>query len=118
MPINSKNTFGQIHISDNAISSLVGSNICESYGIVGVVSKNFVKDKYNDLLKKENYAKGIIISNKKNELFIDAYVILSYGVKISEVILEAQKRVKYIVEKTLNLDIKEINIHVEGIKEI
>ncbi len=118
MPINSKNTFGQIKVSDDAIASLVGSTVCECYGVVGVVSKNLVKDKYKELLKKDNFSKGVLVSYKKNELLIDVYVVLSLGIKISEVILEAQKRVKYTVEKSLNLDVKQINIHIEGIKEL
>lgn len=117
MPLNSKNTLGQIKVSNDAIASLIGSTVCECYGVVGVVSKNIVVDKYNELLKKENYAKGVLISFKKNELIIDIFVFLSAGIKISEVVLEMQKRVKYTVEKTLNLDVKQVNVHVEGIKE-
>ena len=117
MPINTKNALGEIKVTDTAIASLVGSTVCECYGVVGVVSKT-VRDTYKDLLKQENYAKGVIIAHKKNELIIDVYVVLSLGVKISEVVLEAQKRVTYTVEKALNLDVKQVNIHVEGIKEV
>lgn len=118
MPINTKNSFGEIKISDDAIASLAGSTVCECYGIVGVVSKNIVKDSYNNLLKKENYSKGVIVSRRKDNLSIDIYAVISLGVKISEVVLEAQKRVKYTVEKSLNMDVKEVNIHVEGIREL
>ena len=118
MPINTKNALGEIKVTDAAIASLVGSTVCECYGVVGVVSKTLVRDTYKDLLKQENYAKGVVITHKKNELIIDVYVVLSLGVKISEVVLEAQKRVLYTVEKTLNLDVRQVNIHVEGIKEV
>ena len=118
MPINTKNSFGEIKISDDAIASLAGSTVCECYGIVGVVSKNIVKDSYNNLLKKENYSKGVVISRKKDNLSIDIYVVISLGVKISEVVLEAQKRVKYTVEKSLNMDVRDVNLHVEGIREL
>ena len=118
MPINTKNNFGEIKISDEAIASLAGSTVCECYGVVGVVSKAIVKDRYKDLLKKENYSKGVLVTRRKGELAIDIYVVISLGVKISEVVLEAQKRVKYTVEKSLNMDVREVNIHVEGIKEV
>ena len=83
MPINTKNSFGEIKISDDAIASLAGSTVCECYGIVGVVSKNIVKDSYNNLLKKENYSKGVVISRKKDNQSIDISVVISLGVKIS-----------------------------------
>ena len=67
-------------------------------------------------MKKENISKGIIVRNKKGILDIDVYIILSYGVRISEVVLEVQKRVKYTVEKTLNVDVNEVNVYVEGIR--
>lgn len=118
MPINTKTNFGDVKISDEAIASLAGSTVCQCYGIVGVISKSYVKDSYNALLKKDNYSKGVLISRKGNDLKVDIYVVVSAGVKISEVIYEAQKRVKYNVEKSINMDVKEVNIHVERIKEI
>lgn len=51
-------------------------------------------------------------------IIVDLYLVLGYGVKISEVVSEVQKRVKYTVEKALNMDVKEVNVHVEGIKVI
>ncbi|MDO4500779.1 MAG: Asp23/Gls24 family envelope stress response protein [Erysipelotrichaceae bacterium] len=117
MPINKKTNYGDIKITDNAIASLAGSTVCECYGVVGVISKSYVVDSYLAILKKENYSKGIVISRKNNDLIIDIYVVVSFGVKISEVVLEVQKRVKYTIEKSLNVDVKEVNVHVERIKE-
>lgn len=118
MPINTKTNFGEVKISDEAIASLAGSTVCECYGIVGVISKSYVKDSYNALLKKDGYSKGVLITRKNNNLKIDIYVVVSAGIKISEVVLEAQKRVKYTVEQSINMDVSEVNIHVERIKEI
>lgn len=116
MPVNKRTNKGQIKISDNAIATLAGTTVNECYGIVGVVSQNYLKDGYSALLKKENYAKGIVIKNLKTGLKIDVYVIIIYGVKISEVVLGLQQRVKYVLEETLNMDVSEVNVHVEGIK--
>lgn len=117
MPVNKKSTYGSIQISDSAIASLVGTAICECYGVVGVTSKK-LSDSFNDILKRENYGKGVVVSNKNNVISVDVYVVLSYGVKISEVVHEVQKRVKYTVEKTLNMDVKNVNVHIEGVKVI
>ena len=69
------------------------------------------------LLKKESYSKGVLLSKKGNDLKIDIYVVVSAGVKISEVIMEAQKRVKYTVEKSINMDVKEVNITIKRVAE-
>lgn len=115
MPISKKTSLGQIKITDDAIATLAGTTVNECYGIVGMISKNYIKDGYSALLKKENYSKGVVIKNNKNGLQIDVYVVVSYGVKISEVVNGLQERVKYALEKTLNIDIDMVNVHVEGI---
>jgi len=115
MPINKKTGLGQINITDDAIATLAGTTVNECYGIVGMISKNYIKDGYSALLKKENYSKGVVIKNNKNGLQIDVYVVVSYGVKISEVVNGLQQRVKYALEKSLNVDIDMVNVHVEGI---
>lgn len=115
MPINKKTKYGQINISDNAIATLAGTTVNECYGVVGMISKNYLVDGYSALLKKENYSKGVVIKNSKEGIQIEVYVIISYGVKISEVVLGIQQRVKYALENTLNIDIDNVNVHVEGI---
>ena len=115
MPVNKKNSLGQIKISDNAIATLAGTTVNECYGVVGMISKNYLVDGYSALLKKENYAKGVVIKNERSGIKIDVYVVIGYGVKISEVVIELQKRVKYALENTLNMDVSSVNVHVEGI---
>ena len=115
MPVNKKSTYGTIKINDKAIAVLVGTAVSECYGVVGVTAKKF-SDSVNDILKRENYGKGVIITNKNSLISVDLYLVLSYGVKISEVVYEVQKRVKYTIEKALNMDVKEVNVHIEGVK--
>lgn len=115
MPINKKTSLGQINISDNAIAILAGTTVNECYGVVGMISKNYLVDGYSALLKKENYSKGVVIKNDKEGIKVDVYIVISYGVKVSEVVAQLQERVKYALEKTLNMDIASVNVHVEGI---
>ena len=116
MPVNKKTNLGKIVVSDEAIAVLAGTTVNECYGVVGMTSRNPIKDGYSILLKKENYSKGVVITNNKKGLTIDLYIIVCYEVKISEVVLLIQERVKYTVEKQLNMDVEAINVHVEGIK--
>ena len=44
------------------------------------------------------------------------YIIVSYGVKISEVASNLQSTVKYTLEKTLNVKVNSINIFVQGVR--
>ena len=118
MPINRKTNLGQIKVSDNAIAVLTGSAVSECYGVVGMTAQNLLVDGFNDLLKKENYSKGVVVRNRNNVLEIDLFIVVSYGVRISEVVFEVQKRVKYTLEKALNMDVQAVNVSVEGIKVV
>ena len=69
-------------------------------------------------LKKENYSKGIIARDGETGLVLDLYVILGYGIKIDEILVEVQKKVKYVVETTLDVTVEAVNVYVQGLRNI
>jgi uncharacterized alkaline shock family protein YloU len=90
--------------------------ITECYGVVGMASKQVLRDGWAEMLKKENYARGVVVKKNDEGLDIDLYIIVGFGVKISEVVLEAQKKVKYMLEKTLSLEVTSVNVFVQGVR--
>ena len=70
------------------------------------------------LLKKENFSKGIIASDGETGLILDLYIILGYGIKINEILVEVQKKVKYVVESTLDVKVEAVNVYVQGLRNI
>ena len=116
MPINKSTEYGQISISLDAIASLAGGAITESYGVIGMTSQKAIRDGWAELLKKENYARGVIVTQKEEGLVLDLYIIALQGLKLSDVVNEAQKRVKYVLEKTLEVNCLEVNIYVQGVR--
>lgn len=116
MSISRSTQYGNINISIDAIASLAGGVVSECYGVVGMASQKFVKDGIAELLKKENYAKGVVVRQKDNDLELDLYVIVSHGIKISEVVHEVQVRVKYMLEKSLELQFTQVNVYVQDVK--
>ena len=69
-----------------------------------------------DLLGKDNYAKGIVVEDGETGIILNVYIIVGYGVKISEVVYEVQKKVKYVLETTLDIDIEAVNVFVQSIR--
>lgn len=116
MSISKSTQFGNINISIEAIASLAGGVVSECYGVVGMASQKVLKDGLAKLLKKENYSKGVVVRQNEGKLELDLYIIVSHGVKISEVVHEVQKKVKYMLEKSLELDFNVINVFVQGVK--
>ena len=116
MPINKSTEYGNISISLDAIASRAGGTSTECYGVVGMSSQKVVRDGWAELLKKENYARGVIVRQQEDGLILDLYIIALQGIKLSEVVQEAQKRVKYVLEKTLELKVVAVNICVQGVR--
>lgn len=116
MSIEIKNDYGQIDISNDVIAQIAGGAAIECYGIVGMATKHQIRDGLTDILRKENFAKGVIVRQEDGDLNIDMYVIISYGTKISEVAYQVQSKVKYTINKTLGMPVKAVNIYVQGVR--
>ncbi len=119
MNINKVSPLGGIDISVQAIASVAGSAAIECYGVVGLGSKNTISFKVDELLGKKNFQEGINCEkNKKGEYIINLYIVVSADTKITEVVSEVQKKVKYVLEKTFSIVFNKVNIYVQGVKEI
>ena len=116
MTVEMKTNYGSITVSEEAVASLAGGVITECYGVIGMASKKVVKDGLAEMLKKENYTKGVVVRRTGDGLEIDLFIIVSFGVKISEVVAEAQKKVKYVLEKSLSEEIAAVNVFVQGVQ--
>lgn len=116
MSVSKSTQYGNINISMEAIAMLAGGVVTECYGVVGMASQKVFQDGIAEILKKENFSKGVIVTEKEGKLDLDLYIIVSHGIKISEVVHEAQKKVKYVLEKSLELEFDNINIFVQGVK--
>lgn len=116
MTLEITNDYGSIDISNEVIASVVGSKAVECYGIVGMASRQQVRDGIAEILGYDNYAKGSIVKEENGLVNIDMYIIVSFGTKISEVASNLQSTIKYTVEQTLKVKVNSINIFVQGVR--
>ncbi|MBU8877785.1 Asp23/Gls24 family envelope stress response protein [Bacillus sp. FJAT-29790] len=116
MSIELQTKFGQIDISNDVIATIAGGAAVDCYGIVGMASKNQIKDGLTDILRKENFTRGVIVRQENDEVHIDMYIIVSYGTKISEIAHNVQSKVKYTLDKTVGLAVDSVNIYVQGVR--
>lgn len=115
MPAIINSELGSIVIDNSVIANFAGISAMESYGIVGMASKN-AADGIFELLKFENLSKGIKVNTENNQINIELHVVLEYGVKISVVGQNIIERVKFNIENLTGLTIDNIEVLVEGIR--
>ena len=113
--INTKD--GQIELTDEVIATVVGGAATEIFGVVGMASKNAIKDNFQALLGKENLSKGVVVkTTESGTIAVDVYTVLSYGTKISEVSKNIQERVKFSLENQLGITTDTVNVYIQNIK--
>lgn len=116
MSIELNTKLGQIDITNEVIATIAGGAAVDCYGIVGMASKHQIRDGLTEILRRENFTRGVIVRQEDDKVHIDMYIIVSYGTKISEVAANVQSKVKYTLDQTLGLSVDSVNIFVQGVR--
>lgn len=103
---------GRITIADKAIATVVGNAALECYGVVGLSTKSSLVS----LLKKDDFSRGVSVSTQKGGAEIDVYVAIAYGVKITEVLSEVQKKVRFVLQKTFSIKVNAVNVYARTVR--
>ena len=112
------NELGKVSISSEVVAQYAGSTAVECFGIVGMAAVS-MKDGLVKLLKGDSLTRGIKVEiDNDNKIELDFHVIVTYGVSISTVADNLIENVKYKVSEFTGLEIKKINIYVEGVRVI
>ena len=113
-----ENKLGKVLIDSEVIAQYAGSTAVECFGIVGMAASS-VKDGFVKLLKKDSITRGINVTiDEDNKITINFHVIIAYGVSIKTVSENLIENVKYKVEEYTGIEIKKINIFVDGVRVI
>jgi uncharacterized alkaline shock family protein YloU len=107
---------GKIEISPTAISSIASQAILECYGVVGMAPRTLRNELADVLLPRDSHKKGVEVKFVEEQIVIDLYVIIEYGVRVSEVANNIMESVKFNVEKALGVPVSEVNVHVQGLR--
>jgi len=105
---------GSIHVSPRTIATIAYHAALQSYGVVGLTSKNLVNGLTQVLVKDPTH--GIAVEYDGNNINIDLYIIVEYGTRIKSVAASVMNTVRFQVEKALGMSINSVNVHVRGLR--
>jgi uncharacterized alkaline shock family protein YloU len=106
---------GRIEISQRAIVSIAADAVLRSYGVVGMSSAR-LKDGLAELLRREHLERGVVVRIRDEEVSIDLFVVLEYGIRISEVGRNIAQAVKFAVEKAIGVPVARVIVNVQGLR--
>ena len=68
-----------------------------------------------DLVCQDDPRRGIAVEVSGDQVDVTLYVILEYGVRISEVAANVQSAVKFAIEQALSMKVGAVNVYVQGL---
>lgn len=102
-------------ISDNVLAVCAINATLRTKGVCGMTG-DLTDSLSENILGKELISKGVKVSQEKDGVVLDVYVIISYGAKIPAVAWDIQENVKNEVETMTDKKVKAVNIHVQKVK--
>ena len=106
---------GKIEVMPRAIASIAGRAVAETYGVVGVAARH-PRTIGIELLAPEHYGRGIEVHFTDDHITIDLYLVLEYGLRITEIAHNVMSNVKFAVEQALGLQVVKINVNVQALR--
>ena len=108
---------GRIEVLPNAIHSIAVRAICECYGVVGITAPRLHNGRAV-LLSPEQCNQGVRVRVVDEQIIIEVYVALEYGLRITEIAHNIMSSVKFSVEKMLGTPVSQVNVNVQGLGDV
>ena len=107
---------GLIQVTDDVLLMIAGYSALECYGIVAMASKR-ASDGWVELLGRENLSRGVRIrATGEDQVDVDLYIIVEYGVSIAAVANTIIETVRYKIENLAGIRVGQVNIFIESIR--
>ncbi|MGL4737712.1 MAG: Asp23/Gls24 family envelope stress response protein [Cellulosilyticaceae bacterium] len=110
--MNVEEEIGQVQIADDVIAVIAEIAALE---VEGIISVGAGKPDIVQSIRGKKASKGIRIEVSEDQVFVDIVGTVKYGVKIQDVCLKVQEKVKNSIETMTGLDVKAVDIRIAGV---
>ncbi|MBE6949681.1 MAG: Asp23/Gls24 family envelope stress response protein [Ruminococcaceae bacterium] len=109
------NENGEVCISANVITTLVGDAATNCFGVKGMALRS-ASDGLVHLLKREAMGKGVYVTyNDDSSISIDLHIVVDPGVNIPAICSSIISEVRYKVMLATGIKIQEVNVFVDSV---
>lgn len=108
---------GKIEVLPEAIHSIAVRAITECYGVVGITAPRLHNGRAV-LLSPEHRNQGVRVRLANEQIIIDVYVALEYGLRITEIAHNIMSSVKFSIEKMLGTTVSQVNVYVQDLGDV
>ncbi len=107
---------GRIEVYPAVVAAIAGHAALGCYGVYGMAARG-LRDGVATLLRRESLHRGVDVQEVEGRLAIDIFVIVQYGVRITEVAHNLQMAVRFEVERATAVPVAEVDVFVQGVHE-
>jgi uncharacterized alkaline shock family protein YloU len=111
---NGARPLGKIEVLPNAIHSIAVQAISECYGVVGIAAPR-LHFGHPVILGPQQQNQGVQMHIINDQIVLDVYVVLEYGLRISEIGHNIMSGVRFALEKMLGVPVARVNVNVQGL---
>ncbi|MCU9594091.1 Asp23/Gls24 family envelope stress response protein [Caldibacillus thermolactis] len=104
---------GKIEIAPEVIEVIAGIAASEIEG-VATMRGNFAAG-VAERFGRKNHGKGIRVDLSENQIKIDVYCVLNYGVSIPKVAQQIQDNIRQALLNMTGLETDEVNVHIVNV---
>jgi uncharacterized alkaline shock family protein YloU len=112
--LRSRGEWGRIEVFTSVVAAIAAHAATDCYGVFGMAGRG-LRDGVAELLRRENLHRGVEVREHPEGLAVDVFVIIQYGVRITEVAHNLQQSVRFEVERMVGVPVVEINVNVQGV---
>lgn len=109
--------YGTVSVAEEVIATTAGFAAMECTGLASMASRRQVVDRLTEVFGRDNPGRGVEVRMPSNdEIHVDLFVVVNYGVNIYETAQTIRQKVQYILADTVGIETSSINIYVQGVK--
>ena len=105
---------GKIEVLPNAIHTIAIQATSECYGVVGITAPR-LHNGQAVLLPPEQTNQGVQVRVANEQIIVEVYVALEYGLRMSEIANNIMSSVKFSIEKMLGVQVAQVNVNIQGL---
>jgi uncharacterized alkaline shock family protein YloU len=108
--------WGRVEVLPAVVAAIAAHAATGCYGVHGMAARG-LRDGFAELLRRESHHRGVEVREVEAGLQVDVYVVVQYGIRITEVAHNLQRAVRFEVERIVGVPVVEVNVNVQGVNE-
>lgn len=104
---------GQIRVAPRVLELVAGIAAAQVDGVAKMHGS--FTNSVSEMLGRSDYRRGVKLINHEDGLSLEVGVYVNYGASVPTVAAQIQEKIKQQVALMTNLEVQEVNVHVQGI---